>query len=111
MFVRLNVQYSFGNQFDKLLWKNTADEAATAFSGSEYAVDPARGSVPGDILYWFGTPKNSFGHVGFRMFHNKLGENSTRHRYGPEGCKGLADITVVRKPELIVRLPFGLMTR
>jgi hypothetical protein len=94
-----------------LLWKPSADEAATAFSSSKYAVDPSRGSVPGDLLYWFGTPRNSFGHVAFRMFHNKLAENSTRHKYGPEGCKGLADIKTVRKPELIVRLPFGLMTR
>lgn len=110
-FTRQVVQSLYGSQFDQWLWKDSAHLAAMAWAGSPYDVAPSRGSVVGDILYWFATPNNPFGHVAIRVAGNQIAENSTRHAYGRNGCKGLTSIVTVRPYQLIVRLPEKLIIR
>lgn len=75
------------------------------FKEQGFSVSPARGSLPGDILYYLSDAHGPHGHVGIRVIGNMIAENSSAHdgtgRNDARGYRRLAD---VGKPDGIVRL-------
>ncbi len=73
--------------------------------GSLYARDPKKGSLPGDLLYWYARGPNRWGHVAIRVPGNGIVENSTLHwpRNHGKGYRKLSQLA--RPPDLVVRLP------
>ncbi len=103
-FVRQCIQAVHGSRFDEF-HESTAAESLKSWRSSSFAVDPKRGSVPGDILYWRGTDSNPSGHVAIRVSGNRVAENSYVHEGNPQGSKGFRPLYKLRLPHLIVRLP------
>lgn len=103
-FVRQCIQSVYGSRFDKY-HDESADASLKLWKKSPYAVDPSRGSVPGDILYFRERPGRKNGHVVIRVTGNKAAENSTVHSDPVNGGKGYRPLSKLGKPDLIVRLP------
>lgn len=103
-FLRQNVQKMYGGRYDAY-HRATAHDSMKAWSNSEYAVDPSRGSVVGDILYKSGTKGNPSGHVGVRVPGNRVAENSSTSIGRVSGAKGYRSLEEFGKVDLIVRLP------
>lgn len=103
-FLRQNVQKRYGNKYDRF-HKESATKSMNAWKNSEFAVDPARGSVVGDILYKGPTKGNPHGHVGIRVVGNRVAENSSTSRGRVNGAKGFRTLAEFGKVDLIVRLP------
>lgn len=103
-FVRQVIQKVYGSKYDKY-HQATAELSRQKWHWSDFQVDPARGSVVGDILYKRGTDRQSAGHVGIRIAGNRVAENSSVHRNGVNGSKGVRTLEAFGKVDLIVRLP------
>lgn len=55
--------------------------------------DPRRGSIVGDILFQSGHGHGRHGHVGCRIFGNRVGENSSVHCSGTDrDARGVRDL-------------------
>jgi hypothetical protein len=105
-FARQVVQRVYGSKYDKY-FKGTALETMEAFRDSPYAVDPKRGSVPGDLLYKGRAKSGPAGHVGIRVEGNRVAENSSFHitHEGDKEARGFRTLQQFGEPDLIVRLP------
>ena len=104
MFVRSAVQVLHGHKYDQY-HKRTAHLSALAWKKSPFWRKFRNDSVPGDIVYWYGTKRNPAGHCAIRLPGNKYAENSVVHWPGSLWGKGLRLVYRVRPPDLIVRLP------
>jgi hypothetical protein len=103
-FFRQVVQKKYGNKYDGY-HKGTAEASRRAWAQSAFAVDPARGSVVGDILYKKGTAGQPEGHVGVRVPGNRVAENATTSQGRKQGAKGYRSLESFGRVDLIVRLP------
>ncbi len=103
-FVRQVIQAVYGPKFDRYR-AGSAKEAAKLWEDSPFAIDPKRGSTPGDILYWTSQRHGRNGHVAIRIFGNSVCENSIVHHHPKIGGKGIRSIFDLDQPDLIVRLP------
>lgn len=102
-FARQVIQSVYGDKYDAY-HKASANLSHDAWKRSKFAVDPSRGSVVGDLLYWDGDAAQPDGHVAIRIAGNRVAENSVIH-YGPNGGKSTRAMSRLREPDLIVRLP------
>jgi hypothetical protein len=102
--IREAIQQEYGSDFDKY-HKGNARDSMNAWRQSPYAVDPSRGSMPGDILYKAPTRAVPLGHVGIRVAGNKVGENSSTTRGRVRGAYGYRSLEDFGTVALIVRLP------
>lgn len=81
----------------------SAIEAAKNWEKSPFAVDPRRGSVVGDIMYWT-QGHGPHGHVGIRVPGNKVFSNTTLSP-SARNAKCLLPLAAFGEPDLLVRLP------
>jgi hypothetical protein len=102
-FVRQVVRTVYGPRFDQFRGPS-AKASADLWRGSQYAIDPKRGSLPGDVLYWEEGHGPS-GHVAIRVTGNRIVENSVVHHNGERGSIGTRELWQLGTPSLIVRLP------
>ncbi len=103
-FVRQCVQALYGAEYDEFR-AGSAKAAAELWENSRFAVDPKRGSLPGDILYWTSQRHGRHGHTAIRIFGNSVAENSIIHHHPKIGGKGIRPLVDLDRPDLIVRLP------
>jgi len=97
------VQFKHGNRFDRYFYKGNAHNTARALSVSPYVVKGE--PMPGDVLYWYGTPQEKDGHAAILGRRGRFYENSIVHNHPEHGGKGTRYLSQKRKPDVIVRFP------
>jgi hypothetical protein len=79
-----------------------AKEAGRWYKKRGFAIDPARGTVPGDLYFWL---DGEHGHVAMRFPRNRLAENSSVHSTNGSDARGLRRLQDVRPPDIVIRFP------
>jgi hypothetical protein len=103
-FVRQVVQSVEPKRFNKY-FTGTANATARRFVKSPYVIIGGGFGVPGDLLYWFGSPRQTAGHAAIRVAGNRIAQNSITDKYdAATGYKGFRAIDTMRVPNVIVRL-------
>lgn len=103
-FVRQVVQSVAGGKFDAL-WRGTADKTARAFLHTKFAHIGAGFGEPGDLLYWFGSGRQTAGHAAINLDGQRIAQNSITDKWDKaSGNKGTRLISTMRAPDLVVKL-------
>jgi hypothetical protein len=81
----------------------TARQAFAWYKERGYHIPRKQGSVVGDLLFKVSDGAGKFGHVGGRVFDNKVAENSTVH--GISEARGVRTLKAFGSNYEIIRLP------
>jgi hypothetical protein len=79
-----------------------AKQAARWYKKKKLAIDPMKGTVPGDLYFWL---DGEHGHVAMRFPGNILAENSSVHSHAGSDARGIRKLHEVRPPDIVVRFP------